>query len=246
MAFVSACANTGNLIPVAPAISGIVLGDEVAEDSAVLVLTVVHRETLNIVGRTQTRVDPNGSFAFRPIERLVSGKERGRDYRVLLHLRVGGRTRVIWRVQYSLTELTESVELECDLGRSERIGQPCWVDDPAEQRWFLVEGERTYRRLCVGCHGIDGRGEIGVEAGQRMTPPDLRTIALRRGDEFDRTEIAAWIEGRSSPKAHGPRDMPIWGEELQVEYALYANPDAMIGATLDPLVAYLEFWQETE
>jgi hypothetical protein len=40
--------------------------------------------------------------------------------------------------------------------------------------------------------------------------------------------------------------MPVWGEELQIEYQQYADPDAQIGATLDPLVAFLEYMQVTQ
>jgi mono/diheme cytochrome c family protein len=246
LAVVAACASSGHLAPIAPGISGVIRGDAIAEASAELILRIFHRESASLVGQVQTRVEPDGSFILDPVKRLVSRHESSRDYRALLYLRVAGENRVVWRVRYSRTALTESVELDCDLARSERIGQPCLIDDPQEQRWFAREGEQTYRRLCVGCHGIDGRGKIGTDAEERPRPPDLRTFALRRGGEFNRTEIATWIEGRSSPVAHGPRDMPIWGEDLQLEYRQYANPDALIGATLDPLVAYLEMLQEEE
>jgi hypothetical protein len=41
------------------------------------------------------------------------------------------------------------------------------------------------------------------------------------------------------------RVMPIWGERLSAEYERYAEGDALIGATLDPVLAYLESLQET-
>jgi hypothetical protein len=40
--------------------------------------------------------------------------------------------------------------------------------------------------------------------------------------------------------------MPVWGERLSIAFAGYAEGDELIGATLDPLVAYLESLQEEE
>jgi len=248
LAVFAACASSGPLQQVSPAIQGRLHGDALPNGPAELVLRIVQRDTASLVAQATSPLEADGRFSFPSLERLVAGKQQGREYRAFLHLMVGGRTRVIWRAQYSRNDLSNSVDvdLECDLSRAARIGQPCWLDDPLENRWFLVEGERTYRRLCVRCHGIDGGGEIGVEAGERPKPPDLREIALRRGGEFDRTAVAEWIEGSSAPAAHGNRNMPVWGEELEVEYQQYANPDALVGATLDPLVAYLEHMQVTK
>ena len=55
---------------------------------------------------------------------------------------------------------------------------------------------------------------------------------------FDRVEIAEWIEGRSTPMAHGSRVMPVWGERLSEEFERYSEGDDLIGATLDPVLAY--------
>lgn len=37
--------------------------------------------------------------------------------------------------------------------------------------------------------------------------------------------------------------MPVWGERLSNAFAGYVEGDELIGATLDPLVAYLESLQ---
>ena len=77
-------------------------------------------------------------------------------------------------------------------------------------------------------------------------PPDLRLIAARRDGRFDRVEIAEWIEGRSTPMAHGSRVMPVWGERLSEEFERYSEGDDLIGATLDPVLAYLESIQKPD
>ena len=33
--------------------------------------------------------------------------------------------------------------------------------------------------------------------------------------------------------------MPVWGERLSIEYERYPRVDALIGARLDPVLAYL-------
>jgi hypothetical protein len=45
----------------------------------------------------------------------------------------------------------------------------------------------------------------------KTTPPSLRTLAARRNGVFDVNEIVKIIDGRDMPRAHGTREMPIWG-----------------------------------
>jgi hypothetical protein len=82
-----------------------------------------------------------------------------------------------------------------------------------------------------------------MSASLSPPPPDLARIAARHGGRFDRARIAEWVEGRTLLPAHGSREMPIWGEALSAEFDRYAEGDALIGATLDPILAYLESLQ---
>ena len=77
-------------------------------------------------------------------------------------------------------------------------------------------------------------------------PPDLSEIAARRNGRFDRAEVAEWIEGRTSRATHGTRRMPVRGEVLSAEFERYSDGDELIGATLDPLVVYLESLQRSD
>jgi hypothetical protein len=246
-----ACTIPGRLYPVAPATSGRVHGGELQTDGARLTLHVVYSESADLYVRKQVPLTSDGLFAFETPELAVAGHEYGKTYRVLLQFSSGELNRVIWRAHYSRLALTgQSLVLDCDLDRPAQHGQPCWVNDPLEYPWLAAQGESTFRRLCMGCHGIDGSGFVGV-AEPSVTPrPDLRLIAARRGGRFDRAEIAEWIDGRAMPDAHdagGARGgMPVWGEELSVEYERYSDPEALVGATLDPLVTYLESLQRTE
>lgn len=252
----SGCAIPGRLYEVAPAISGRVHGGElsngdvakdVAKNDAQLTLKVANDVSADLFAREQVLLAPDGSFAFGPLELAVAGHEYNKNYRVLLSLRVDGKERVIWRAGYSRRMLAGAVVLDCDLERPAKHGQPCWVQDPLQHPWLIADGERSYRRLCVKCHGIDGSGAIGSEKTTGSTKAaDLRKIAARDGGRFDRAAVTEWIEGRSSPDAHGTRSMPIWGERLSREYERYSDSEALIAATIDPLVVYLESLQQAD
>jgi mono/diheme cytochrome c family protein len=68
-------------------------------------------------------------------------------------------------------------------------------------------GEASYKRLCARCHGPDGRGD-----GSPGT--DLTTGHL------DVAELMQVIDGRTTVRAHGTAEMPVWGA---ISDAMHAN-----------------------
>jgi mono/diheme cytochrome c family protein len=77
---------------------------------------------------------------------------------------------------------------------------------------MLVDvGRDAFATHCAACHGSDARGSGPAAAALRTPPADLTRIAARRGGDFPADEIAAWIDGRLAPAAHGTREMPVWG-----------------------------------
>ena len=241
------CAVPGRLYPVAPAISGDVRSTKVSIEETELRLEIAHRESPELHDEKQVSLSADGHFSFKALELAVAGHEYSKNYRAFLHLLMDGKSRVIWRAQFSRRALSSGITLDCDLERPIRQGQPCWVSDPLQQPWLIEEGRHTFERLCISCHGSGGAGVGAAEVGSLGTPPpDLRKIAARRNGHFDRAEIAEWIEGRMATTAHGTRRMPIWGEVLSAEYDRYPDGDELIGATLDPLVVYLESLQKVD
>jgi mono/diheme cytochrome c family protein len=240
-----ACALPGQPVRVLPAVSGVVRGGGTA-----LELIVMHRDTPSLHARRAFALGPDGRFRFDPILLDVAGHEFSKRYRVYLHLVSGRSDRVIWRAELSRLEDETPIRLACDLARPIELGQPCRVEDPLTQPWLLAEGLRQFQRLCADCHGADGRGAASPRAaagsGAAGGAPDLTGIAARRGGRFERDEIAAWIEGRSLPPGHARGDMPVWGERLSSDFERHAEGDELIGATLDPLVAWLERLQRSD
>jgi mono/diheme cytochrome c family protein len=78
-------------------------------------------------------------------------------------------------------------------------------------------GEREYNSNCAVCHGMQGKGD-GPYAGIIDTRvADLSTLSKRNGGVFPVQRVYEIIDGREAVRAHGPRDMPIWGERYGTE-----------------------------
>ena len=76
-------------------------------------------------------------------------------------------------------------------------------------------GRGLYLAHCANCHGDYGEGD-GPAAPDFGAPlPDLRYLAKRNGGVFPTTTVSAIIDGREFVKAHGPRQMPVWGDVFE-------------------------------
>lgn len=73
-------------------------------------------------------------------------------------------------------------------------------------------GARLYFNHCAACHGEGGEGGGPVASTLRVTMPNLRSLAMRNGGVFPTEAVAAYIDGREAPAAHGDRQMPVWGD----------------------------------
>ncbi len=72
-------------------------------------------------------------------------------------------------------------------------------------------GKLEYLSSCAACHGSDGRGQ-GPLAGQlKAAPSDLTQLAKKNGGVFPLNAVYEKIDGRQEVKAHGSRNMPVWG-----------------------------------
>lgn len=110
---------------------------------------------------------------------------------------------------------------------------------PGELR--SLSGLELYGRLCASCHGVDGRGDGPVAPVIKTGVPDLTRIAARDGGEFPAADVRLIIDGRTDRRAHGPRDMPVWGWQLyDVSNPDYASERARTNSMIDRLVTYLQ------
>jgi mono/diheme cytochrome c family protein len=79
---------------------------------------------------------------------------------------------------------------------------------------ILELGRDLYLVHCASCHGDTGRGGGSVASSLKSAPPDLTQIAARKGGDFSTAAVAALIDGREMPSAHGTREMPVWGRRF--------------------------------
>jgi len=109
-----------------------------------------------------------------------------------------------------------------------------------------LPGKAIYMQRCAVCHGVKGDGK-GLYAPLLTWPPaDLTKLAKGNNGVFPADKVASFIDGRADVAAHGPRDMPIWGERFPepekpggkgLSKAAVKNP-------IDALMQYISTLQE--
>jgi mono/diheme cytochrome c family protein len=100
-----------------------------------------------------------------------------------------------------------------------------------------TQGRALFMQYCASCHGPNGAGN-GPLASSLSTPPaNLRLLALHFGNPLPQDVIARFIDGRAEVKAHGPRDMPVWGERF---YAESNGEEHKVADRVAKLVAFLQ------
>ena len=108
-------------------------------------------------------------------------------------------------------------------------------------------GKREYDSNCIACHGKDLKGGAYVDF-LKVTPPDLTQLSKKNGGVFPLERVYAVIDGRQEVKAHGPRDMPIWGRDYQIKAGehyvdMNYDPEAFVRGRIFALIDYLNRMQ---
>ena len=81
------------------------------------------------------------------------------------------------------------------------------------QRTSAASGEEMFDAYCAACHGKDGKGNGPAAAELKVPPPDLTTLAQRRGGKYPSAYVDQVLHnGVTEAKAHGSEDMPVWGD----------------------------------
>lgn len=108
----------------------------------------------------------------------------------------------------------------------------------------MKPGEAAYRRYCSACHGTEGKGD-GIVAGY-MTPrpPDLTLLAKNNGGTFPTMRVIAIIDGRETVRAHGEREMPVWGEVFARQGSQATDARARARGQVQEITSYLQAIQQ--
>ena len=74
-------------------------------------------------------------------------------------------------------------------------------------------GAQLYAQHCAACHGNDLKGG-GSAPYPFRTPPDLTTLTRRHGGNFPDVYVSRVLRSGVVLPAHGPAEMPVWGDEF--------------------------------
>ncbi len=112
----------------------------------------------------------------------------------------------------------------------------------AEQTEDIGQGD--YFNSCAICHGDKGKGD-GPLAGLLKKPAtDLTKIQKENAGVFPFDLLYQTIDGRKAIAAHGPRNMPIWGDKFkrEAEGLLITTPnraDSFVRGRILALIGYI-------
>ncbi|HSF58711.1 MAG TPA: cytochrome c, partial [Candidatus Binatia bacterium] len=62
-----------------------------------------------------------------------------------------------------------------------------------------------------------GRGDGVMRRYLNIPPANLRQLAKKNGGKFPFWEVYRKIDGQTEVRAHGTREMPIWGDRFRAE-----------------------------
>lgn len=105
-------------------------------------------------------------------------------------------------------------------------------------------GQREYDASCASCHGKNGKGGGSLAEILQASMPDLTTLSKNNGGVFPIARVYNVIDGREVVKAHGMREMPVWGKHLSYraapEYDDYGyEADVFVRARILAVIDYL-------
>ena len=106
----------------------------------------------------------------------------------------------------------------------------------------IALGRQIYLERCASCHGLTGEGDGPVARALTTPPANLRRLSERFGNPLPEDQVARFIDGRAEVKAHGPRDMPVWGARFYAE----THNERAVHAMIAELIAYLQSIQTGE
>lgn len=78
-------------------------------------------------------------------------------------------------------------------------------------------GKQEYMDSCAVCHGPDGNGYGPMADLFKPVPPNLTQLSKNNNGVFPFQQVFDVIDGRPEVRAHGPRDMPVWGSAFEIK-----------------------------
>jgi mono/diheme cytochrome c family protein len=109
-------------------------------------------------------------------------------------------------------------------------------------------GRHEFLTYCSACHGVGGEGDGVVAEFLEFKAVDLTKLTATNAGSFPRQRVTDVIDGRADVKAHGARDMPVWGDWFSYEAKSSGVPsedrERTVRGRVDTLADYIESIQQ--
>ena len=77
----------------------------------------------------------------------------------------------------------------------------------------MASGAEMYGAYCAACHGKEGRGDGPAASEFKTAPANLTILTAKNRGKFPDLEVVSTLQfGPTTTKAHGTKDMPVWGD----------------------------------
>ena len=86
-------------------------------------------------------------------------------------------------------------------------------------------GKMEFQKNCASCHGIGGKGDGPFVEFLRQKPTDLTTLRKKNRGIYPQEKVYEWIRDPKRIRAHGTKEMPIWGQRYSEEIIETYGPD---------------------
>lgn len=111
-------------------------------------------------------------------------------------------------------------------------------------------GKYEYRVSCAVCHGDNGKGDGSLMRYYNKHAADLTIIQKNNNGVFPFDRVYEVIDGRRALAAHGPSDMPVWGDvyNLRVQGYRYelltaSETESYVRGRIIALIGYISTLQ---
>ena len=111
-------------------------------------------------------------------------------------------------------------------------------------------GKYEYDAHCAICHGVSGKGDGLYAELLRKSPADLTILQKDNKGVFPFDRVYDVIDGREAVTAHGPRDMPVWGDVYTVEsvrrfpeFGTASDMESFVRGRIVALIGYISSLQ---
>jgi mono/diheme cytochrome c family protein len=103
----------------------------------------------------------------------------------------------------------------------------------------IEDAKRDYQAACAVCHGRQARGDGPLKDELKTPVPDLTALARNNNGKFPSDRVIQIIDGREQVRAHGSREMPVWGNSFRLRDA-----GPTVASRIKALTEYLDRLQE--